>query len=202
MKPHSNTPQDLGNIEVPQESMEAMARQIRVLTRASVLRRRLTVLSTAAAVALLVTVGWHLMPRHHEDVKIGSSVMARQTGQDVLSSESQDSVPVVITPERVRTGYAGIAARSVRPRRSVSDDSVAVGNISNETPEPAGEEGMPEDCPVMIYDSGKLVACGSIESVPEIDEIFNDVLGTVGGSRQVISSGVETLDETVRIIRK
>lgn len=207
MKPHDNLPQDLRHIDVPQESMDAMARQIRALERVSSLRARMTRWSAVAAVvAVVVTAGWFLISTmDYTKPESDSSLMAGQKpSAPVREQPAGQPVEEKVTPERTDAP----APRHSKPSRRLAlrpagEKRMATNVVSQEhtgSAAPPEETVIHEDCPVMVYESGKLVACGSMESIPEVYEIFHDVVGMVESSQQVLSSGAETLDNVVKTI--
>ncbi len=208
MKPHDKPSKDLRHIEVPRESMDAMARQIRSLERVSTLRRGMVRWSAVAAVAAVaVTVGWFsisVVDRTGNSEGNPVLIAVRHPSTPVQERLPEQSVEEMVTPEHTD----GVTRRRCKPSRRPSPRPVekncpAAAAVEQED---TGQESIPEDtgnyedCPVMVYESGKLVACGSMESIPEVDEIFHELACTMGGSQQVLSSGAETFNNVMKTI--
>lgn len=208
MKPYNNNyPQDLRDIEVPAESMDAMARQIHALERVSAFRRRLIGLSSAAAVVLaIVTVGWPLLTGKHTD-RLPSGKYARTVTYPVAVADTAGHSAVLPSqePEYIPPCGSRQVAAVVR-HRSLTDEYTALSQAHQhgEADVTVLQERIAMgDCPIMVYESGKLVACGSsLEEMPEVCEFFRDLAHTMDASQKTFISGVETLDETVKITYK
>lgn len=208
MKTHDKLSKGLRHIEVPRESMDAMARQIRSLERVSTLRRGMIRWSAVAAVAAVaVTVGWSLMSAvdHTGNSEDDPVLMAvRHPSTPVRERLPEQSVEEMVTYEHTD----GVTRRRCKPSRRPSTRPVekncpAAAAAEHEYTEQESipeDTGNYEDCPVMVYESGKLVACGSMESIPEVYEIFHELADTMGGSQQVLSSGAETFSNVMKTI--